>query len=64
MQDIRCGQCRKKLGTGEYSRLSIKCPRCGAMNELSAMSTEPERLGASDKEDSNATGTSNTLAGR
>ncbi|RGE46962.1 Com family DNA-binding transcriptional regulator [Comamonas testosteroni] len=45
MQEIRCGSCRRKLGEGEYSRLSIKCPRCGAFNQLSAASapTEPHR---------------------
>ncbi|WP_314971780.1 Com family DNA-binding transcriptional regulator [Comamonas testosteroni] len=42
MDDIRCGNCRKKLGEGVYVRLSIKCPRCGAFNQLSAVSTEPE----------------------
>lgn len=33
MQDIRCGSCNRKLGAGEYVRLTIKCPRCG--NEYS-----------------------------
>ncbi|MFZ6655675.1 Com family DNA-binding transcriptional regulator [Undibacterium sp. TJN19] len=47
MQEIRCGKCSKKLGAGEYTRLSIKCPRCKALNELSAMSAIPERPGAS-----------------
>ncbi|WP_324622733.1 Com family DNA-binding transcriptional regulator [Delftia lacustris] len=38
MQEIRCGSCRRKLGEGIFSRLVIKCPRCGAMNQLSAVS--------------------------
>lgn len=42
MQEIRCGNCRRKLGEGEYSRLSIKCPRCGAFNQLSAQSASQE----------------------
>lgn len=44
-QEIRCGACRRKLGEGEYTRLAIKCPRCGALNQfLSALSaSQPER---------------------
>lgn len=44
MTEIRCGQCARKLGEGEYIILAIKCPRCGAMNQLSASRAEPERL--------------------
>jgi phage FluMu protein Com len=47
MQEIRCGTCNRKLGAGEYRRLSIKCPRCGTLNQLRAESPEPERPGAS-----------------
>ncbi|MFS4552603.1 Com family DNA-binding transcriptional regulator [Comamonas resistens] len=47
MTEIRCGSCRKKLAEGEYIRLAIKCPRCGAFNQLSAESAFPERHGAS-----------------
>ncbi|MYM80546.1 Com family DNA-binding transcriptional regulator [Duganella sp. FT50W] len=46
MQDIRCGQCHKKLGAGIYHCLDIKCPRCGTMNLLRATSPKPERQGA------------------
>ncbi|WP_239222881.1 Com family DNA-binding transcriptional regulator [Comamonas aquatica] len=42
MQEIRCGNCRRKLAEGEYIRLAIKCPRCGAFNQLSAQSATPE----------------------
>ncbi|WP_080944405.1 Com family DNA-binding transcriptional regulator [Comamonas thiooxydans] len=42
MQEIRCGNCRRKLGEGEYTRLSIKCPRCGAFNQLSAQRAPQE----------------------
>lgn len=42
MNDIRCGNCRRKLGEGVFLRLNIKCPRCGAFNQLSAASVEPE----------------------
>lgn len=38
--DIRCGQCRRKLGEGSYLHLAIKCPRCGTINQLRA-STHP-----------------------
>lgn len=48
MQEIRCGQCRKKLGAGQYIQLEIKCPRCGQLNKLSASSAKQhERPGAS-----------------
>ncbi|ART47568.1 MULTISPECIES: Com family DNA-binding transcriptional regulator [Acidovorax] len=47
MEEIRCGACRRKLGEGEYTRLVIKCPRCGAINSLRAESSIPERHGAS-----------------
>lgn len=43
MEEIRCGSCRRKLAEGEYTRLSIKCPRCGAFNQLSAESAPSER---------------------
>ena len=42
-QDIRCGNCHKKLGFGQAEYLQIKCPRCGTMNTLRATSTQPER---------------------
>ncbi|MEN5179190.1 Com family DNA-binding transcriptional regulator [Comamonas testosteroni] len=47
MTEIRCGQCHRKLAEGTYVVLSIKCPRCGAMNSLRAESPAPERPGAS-----------------
>ncbi|WP_416242736.1 Com family DNA-binding transcriptional regulator [Azospira sp. APE16] len=47
MEIIRCGSCNKKLAEAEYTRLSIKCPRCGAINQVKAASREPERHGAS-----------------
>jgi phage FluMu protein Com len=37
VETIRCGKCNKKLAEAEFSRLSIKCPRCGAMNHLKAI---------------------------
>lgn len=49
MQEIRCGQCARKLGQGDYAHLVIKCPRCGALNDLRAASPEPERHRASNK---------------
>ena len=39
--DIRCGQCRRKLGEGVYTRLAIKCPRCRALNPITAQSPAP-----------------------
>ncbi|WP_423708685.1 Com family DNA-binding transcriptional regulator [Undibacterium sp. WLX3042] len=43
MQDIRCGNCHKKLGIGKFSRIIIKCPRCKVINQLSAESADPEQ---------------------
>lgn len=36
METIRCTHCNKKLAEAEYIRLSIKCPRCGHINNLKA----------------------------
>ena len=47
METVRCGKCSKKLAEAEYVRLSIKCPRCGTMNQMKAASLKPERPGAS-----------------
>ncbi|ADE10491.1 Com family DNA-binding transcriptional regulator [Sideroxydans lithotrophicus] len=47
METVRCGKCNRKLAEGEYTRLAIKCPRCGTLNQVSAESAKPERLGAS-----------------
>jgi len=33
---VRCNQCRKKLLEAEFIRISIKCPRCGYLNQLKA----------------------------
>ncbi|WP_338797886.1 Com family DNA-binding transcriptional regulator [Acidovorax sp. DW039] len=48
MNEIRCGACARKLGEGEYTRLVIKCPRCGAINTLRAESPPSARQGAPD----------------
>lgn len=47
MQEIRCGGCGRKLAVGVFTRLQIKCPRCGLMNDMRAISSpQPERPGA------------------
>ena len=43
MNEIRCGKCNKKLAEANYIEISIKCPRCGTFNRLSATSTVQER---------------------
>ncbi|MEO6919582.1 MAG: Com family DNA-binding transcriptional regulator [Collimonas sp.] len=48
MQEIRCGNCSRKLGEGEYIALSIKCPRCGTLNHLRATRPVPACHRASD----------------
>ncbi|MBD9530910.1 Com family DNA-binding transcriptional regulator [Comamonas sp. CMM01] len=42
MDEIRCGNCHRKLAEGVFTRLAIKCPRCGAFNQLSAQSAPQE----------------------
>ncbi|WP_092401566.1 Com family DNA-binding transcriptional regulator [Collimonas sp. OK412] len=48
MQEIRCGNCSKKLGEGEYIALAIKCPRCSTLNHLRATRPAPVCHRASD----------------
>ena len=48
MDEIRCGNCRRKLGEGIFTALTIKCPRCGVLNSLRAASPSPARQGAPD----------------
>ena len=47
MEVIRCENCNRKLAEADYTRLAIKCPRCGAINHVTAASRLPERLRAS-----------------
>ncbi|MDH4449219.1 MAG: Com family DNA-binding transcriptional regulator [Rhodoferax sp.] len=56
METIRCGQCQRKLAQAQYTRLEIKCPKCGTLNVLRASAADrsgpsptPERLRASSK---------------
>ncbi|WP_309822278.1 Com family DNA-binding transcriptional regulator [Acidovorax delafieldii] len=46
MEEIRCGHCGRKLAEAVFEQISIKCPRCGTMNHLRALSPSRERLGA------------------
>ncbi|WP_306730218.1 Com family DNA-binding transcriptional regulator [Burkholderia multivorans] len=52
IQDIRCGSCNRKLRAGEYIRLTIKRPRCRAMNVLRAQRPLPAGHRASDTRES------------
>lgn len=56
LEEIRCGQCARKLAAGAYTWLEIKCPRCGTLNVLRASTADrsspspaPERPRASSK---------------
>ncbi|MDP1655729.1 MAG: Com family DNA-binding transcriptional regulator [Hylemonella sp.] len=40
LEEIRCGQCRRKLAAGSYTRLEIKCPKCGTLNVLRASAAD------------------------
>ncbi|MES2237613.1 MAG: Com family DNA-binding transcriptional regulator [Pseudomonadota bacterium] len=50
METIRCGNCNRKLAEAEYSRLSIKCPRCGTLNHVKASEPPTSAPGASVQE--------------
>lgn len=47
MTDIRCAACAKKLASGQYVSLTIKCGRCGTLNSfierLPTRAPQPER---------------------
>ncbi|WP_082493154.1 MULTISPECIES: Com family DNA-binding transcriptional regulator [unclassified Acidovorax] len=43
MEEIRCGHCARKLAEAAFVEIAIKCPRCGTMNHLRAVSPTPER---------------------
>nr|WP_295782195.1 Com family DNA-binding transcriptional regulator [Rhodoferax sp.] len=72
MQEIRCGQCQRKLAMAEFVRLQIKCSRCGVLNDLRAVPMDkspplarrraPSTLGLMD--DDNATQEPARLVGR
>ncbi|WP_439587634.1 Com family DNA-binding transcriptional regulator [Hydrogenophaga sp.] len=34
MNEIRCGQCKRKLAEGVFLRLTIKCVRCSTLNHF------------------------------
>ena len=52
MQEIRCGKCNRLLAKGEALDLAIKCPRCGAINHVRAVSLNREGSRAPGKEPS------------
>ncbi|UJX43029.1 Com family DNA-binding transcriptional regulator [Desulfovibrio sp. JY] len=52
MKEIRCGRCSRLLAKGEALDLSIKCPRCGAINHVRATSPSQESLRAPTREPS------------
>ncbi|WP_083460629.1 Com family DNA-binding transcriptional regulator [Gulbenkiania mobilis] len=62
--DIRCGQCDRKLASGRYLELIIKCPRCRAMNHLKAESLPTERPGAPQPGECDGHQSNHPLAGR
>ncbi|WP_374349190.1 Com family DNA-binding transcriptional regulator [Chitinimonas sp.] len=43
MNEIRCGHCQRLLARAVFSKIEIKCPRCGTFNIQSAVSAMPER---------------------
>lgn len=42
MKDIRCGACGRKLASGTFIELHIKCSRCKTMNFLSVANAKSE----------------------
>ncbi|WP_370690878.1 Com family DNA-binding transcriptional regulator [Methylicorpusculum sp.] len=61
MEIVRCLNCNKKLAEAEFIRLSIKCSRCGAMNQLKA--TEPLNQEACNGKTNNSLGRRQTPPG-
>jgi phage FluMu protein Com len=51
MEEVRCGNCNRKLALANYLKIEIKCPRCGTLNFLRATSPKQERHGASSSGD-------------
>lgn len=41
MQEVRCTACNRKLAEADFTRLHIKCPRCGTLVILRATSPHP-----------------------
>ncbi|MXR38011.1 Com family DNA-binding transcriptional regulator [Craterilacuibacter sinensis] len=64
MQDIRCGQCNRKLAEGQIITIKIKCPRCHTLNSLSATRAEPERHRASPPRANHEQQSHHSVAGR
>ncbi|MGE8356399.1 MAG: Com family DNA-binding transcriptional regulator [Microvirgula sp.] len=62
--DIRCGHCGRKLAEGRYIHLTIKCPRCRAINHLKAESLTLERPRAPQPGESDGRQSDHSLAGR
>jgi phage FluMu protein Com len=62
--DIRCGHCGRKLASGRYIELTIKCPRCHGMNYLKAKSHCFERRRTPDYGAFNEYESHHSLAGR
>lgn len=45
LKEFRCGNCNRLLArTGGFTQLQIKCPRCGTLNHVKAMSLEQSPL--------------------
>lgn len=63
MEIVRCGKSNKKLAEAEFIRLSIKCSRCGAFNELKAIEPLNRAPRAPNKEGCNGK-TDYSLVGR
>jgi len=64
MDEVRCGQCGKKLAMGTFTRLAIKCTRCKALNDLRATSSTPECPSASELGATFGEQSHHSLAGR
>jgi phage FluMu protein Com len=46
VKEVRCSNCNKKLAEADYTRLAIKCPRCGQLNNLKAVEPPQRTPGA------------------
>ncbi|MBQ0714188.1 MAG: Com family DNA-binding transcriptional regulator [Paraperlucidibaca sp.] len=51
LNDVRCGSCSRLLAkASRFDEIQIKCPRCGTLNNLKAMSLLAAPMSATSQE--------------
>ncbi|WP_159672417.1 Com family DNA-binding transcriptional regulator [Andreprevotia sp. IGB-42] len=64
MNEIRCVHCSKKLAEGQFTWLTIKCPRCRGTSIFRATAPTPERQRAPSPGANDGSQSNRSLAGR